>query len=154
LEVAEIVERSLNEAIAFARPLGRIRMASKPLGVPLELEKIPHSKYWPRGGSGVDVSKMLRTTLQKLRAEHSISLADWSGRVDQTPQDDGMCHGKDLVRAFWYSLSKRYNLAVDVEVDTIARLMRANLWPDRLEQLDVVKRIRKWEQSTGFRIFR
>jgi hypothetical protein len=152
--VAEIADSALRDAVKFAHPLGRIRMAAQPLGVPLNLEKIRHRQYWPnRRGDAVDVKKMIRTTHQVISKELDITLSDWQELVHSTPDDNGMCHGKDLIRAFRFSLGQRHNIGNDVEDETISRLLRAGLWPSRLEVWSVAKRIRQWEAATGRQIF-
>lgn len=152
--VAEIADAALRDAVKFARPLGKIRMAAQPLGVPLNLEKIRHRHYWPKlRGETVDVEKMIRTVHQTISKEFDISQEYWRELVNSTPDDNGMCHGKDLLRAFRFSLDQRYSLAKDVEDETVCRLLRASLWPSHLEVWKVAKRIRQWESATGRQIF-
>jgi hypothetical protein len=147
----QIVDRCLGEATQFALPLGRARMAAQPLGVALHLGDINFSRHWDNKNQTVDVEKLMRTIYARL-GEIGVSLDDWLKLVDETPDDLDMCHGKDLVRAFYWSLKQRHTLPADISPLAIQRLMRFSLWKRDLERWSVGRRIREWEEATGRRI--
>jgi hypothetical protein len=95
--------------------------------------------------------------MSKVRTTHAclrdaglwIELDDWRQSIEGTPDDVGMCHGKDLVRAVYYFLQANYSLPSDVKAETISRLLRTSLWRQDLARWGVGRRLRNWEEHTG-----
>ncbi|MFC8937181.1 hypothetical protein ACFT1B_03450 [Streptomyces griseoincarnatus] len=137
----QIVSRLRSDAEAVALPLGRLRMAAQPLGVPLHLEDIKLARYWNTTTRTMDLGKLIRAMHTKVADE--VGVSDWVKLVEQTPEDSGMCHGKDLVRALSFLLKVSYR--VEVTADSIVRMMRSGLTTEVLETWDVIRRIRAWQ---------
>jgi hypothetical protein len=149
---AQIVESTLTAAESFALPLGRIRMAAKPLGIPLHLEEIKHEKHWNVSARRADADKLARTAYARLReAGIGISEQEWRILVAETPDDPDMCQGKDLINAIHFWLRREHSLPSDVKPVTICRLLRTSLWRTDLSAWSVGRRIQKWESATGRR---
>lgn len=152
-QVDRIAAQALQLATTLALPLGRVRMAARPLGVDLELEELDFSKYWIRRAGQFDETKLLRVTGDKLRAAGHKNL-DWIDRVRSTPSDSGMCHGKDLISAIRTVLIKDHGVDQKVSTDVLSVMLRLVVDDSRFEEWPVVKRIRKWEAATGSSVLR
>ncbi|MEU2655869.1 hypothetical protein ABZ615_11115 [Streptomyces sp. NPDC007325] len=136
-----IAKRIKSDAEAISLPLGRLRMASQPLGVPLSLGEIRLNRYWDPKSRVMDLAKLVRSMHTKI--SDFATLAEWEEIVHRMPQDSGMCHGKDLVRAFSFLLKSNYG--VDVTPEELTRLIRSTLDAERMDNWDVIRRIRVWQ---------
>lgn len=137
-------------AKAIARIIGRIRVVAQPIGVDLDFENWDLAKFWDARAGGPSIQKMHQTVLARLkRAGVIISPADWIALVDEIPDDDIICNGKDLVSAAQMILHTRYKMSHKVSKDTIAMMMRLALDDVLFENWSVVSRIRRWEKQHG-----
>lgn len=143
----QIADRILAEATAFALPLGRMRMAAQPMGVPLNLETIKHRRYWNYRMRSVNLETLNRAIYSRVREEINMSIEEWNKRVQETPDDVDMCHGKDLLGGIFFALKKNHNIDDDVEVKTISRLLRTGVRKSELRNWSVIRRIREWEHA-------
>ncbi|NEC06151.1 hypothetical protein [Streptomyces sp. SID7909] len=139
----QIVKRLRSDAESVAIPLGRLRMATLPLGIPLHLEDLKLGRYWDNAARTMDLGKLTRAMHTKVA--NKIDLSEWVKLVEETPEDSGMCHGKDLVRAISFLLKGNYR--VDVTAESLARMMRSGLTSELLEGWDVIRRIRAWQAT-------
>ncbi len=137
-------------AEAISLPLGRIRMAAKPLGVPLDLADVKLARYWDSKNSVMNYGKLVSAMHTKVA--EVIGFDDWRKLVDRAPEDRGMCHGKDLVRALSFLLKSEYRVE-SATPDLIVRMMRANLNEKHLDAWDVVRRVRAWQQRHHRQVF-
>lgn len=139
-----VVARLREDVEKIALPLGRLRMAAQPLGIPLHLEDLKISRYWDANAQVMDFAKLVRAMHSKVSGV--IGLADWCKLTEGTPVDAGMCHGKDQVRALSFLLKSHYR--VDVAPDLLVKIIRSSLTADYLESWDVIRRIKAWQIST------
>lgn len=150
-EELERISSSIHKkAQAISCPLGRIRMAAQPLGVPLGLDKLKIHNYWNRVNAEFDFAKVISALHTKVAAH--VTAEAWKELVLSMPDDDGMCHGKDLVRSLALILKQDYG--VDISGDEIARMMRMSLREDSMKKWDVARRIRDWEEANGRRVLK
>ncbi len=150
--VEYIANDALKLATALALPVGRVRMAARPLGVDLEFDQLDFSKYWRRGRSNLNVDKLMQVTGARLRA--SGCNADLGELVRKMPSDNGMCHGKDLLSALRTVLIQEHRVDNKVTADLLGVMLRLVLDDVRFEQWKVVERIRAWEAKTSANILR
>lgn len=151
-QVEKVAAEALSLAVSLALPLGRIRMASRPLGVDLGFEDIDFSKYWRRGERTLDEEKLIRVCANKLRAE--ACSADLKHLVSQTPDDAGMCHGKDLLSALRTILLHEYRVDAKVTVDILRMMLHIALDDASFNSWTVTSRMRTWAAKTGSTILR
>lgn len=145
-----ITARLRNEAEEIALPLGRLRMAAQPLGIPLKLEELKISRYWDSSTQTFDFTKLVRAMHTKVSS--IVDLGEWSKLAEASPSDRAMCHGKDLLRALSFLLKDNYG--VDVSPDVLAKMMRSSLTGDDLENWDVIRRIRVWQNINRRNVLR
>ncbi|WP_405990801.1 hypothetical protein [Streptomyces sp. NBC_00986] len=135
----------LAKAKKISIPLGRLRMAAQPLGIPLDLDDVKISRYWNSKTASMNFARLVDAMHSKV--SDVVSFNDWRALVAESPDDMGMCHGKDLLRSVAYVLKSEYRVA-DMTSDLLARLMRAHLTGDYLEKWDVIRRIKTWQQAS------
>jgi hypothetical protein len=142
-----VCQELLGAARALALPLGRVRMATQPLGVDLNLDDLDFSKYCDRKSVSLSVSKLHSVVATKLaRAGVDVNLADL---VAATPSDEGMCNGKDLVRAVRFILHRVHRIPLEITDSILRHMVRLALDAKRFEEWSAVQRIRSWEERTG-----
>jgi hypothetical protein len=132
--------------------LGRIRMASQPLGIDLGLDQLDLAKYWDKSSDRILIDKLTETTWGRIKVS-GISFADWRARINDMPADDAVCCGKDLIRSSKLFFRALYGMDTRVTYDAIAMMLRLALDDERFEGWTVVERIRKWEAFNGRMIF-
>ncbi|MEQ6025507.1 hypothetical protein SOM70_23345 [Streptomyces salinarius] len=135
----------LGKAKEISLPLGRLRMAAQPLGVPLNLDDVKISRYWDSRTDSMDFAKLVDAMHSKV--SDVISFNDWRTLVAESPDDMGMCHGKDLLRSVAHVLRSDYRVP-DMTSDLLARMMRAHLSREYLGKWEVIRRIRAWQQAS------
>jgi hypothetical protein len=132
--------------------LGRIRMASQPLGIDLGLDRLDLAKYWDKPSDQILIDKLVETTWGHVK-ESGVTFADWRARVTEMPADDAMCCGKDLLRSSRLFFRGLYGMDNKVTADAIAMMLRLALDDERFESWTVVERIHKWEALNGRKVF-
>lgn len=147
-----VADHALKLATTLALPVGRVRMAVKPIGVDLELDRLDYSKYWRRGAAALNLRKLMHVIDAKLRTGGCD--ANLAELVHATPSDNGMCHGKDLLSALRTVLIHEYGVDRKITADLLGIMLRLVLDDTRFEQWRVVERIRSWESKTGAKILR
>ncbi|WP_123954008.1 hypothetical protein [Streptomyces nigra] len=135
----------------MALPIGRLRMAAQPLGIPLEWGDVKIARYWDSRTESVNFTKLIDAMHSKVSDE--VSFAEWRKLATETPEDTGMCHGKDLVRILASLLKSDYRVE-NVTADVLARMMRANLTSEYLDSWGVVRRIKTWQEGNRRQILR
>ncbi|MEV6194792.1 hypothetical protein AB0M19_20635 [Streptomyces sp. NPDC051920] len=139
----QISTRIRTRAEQLALPLGRLRMAAQPLGIPLNLDDIKLSRYWdPKTGS-VNLTRLVDAMHSKVSS--IIDFNGWRKLIADAPEDIGMCHGKDLVRALAFLLKSEYRVD-GASVELVARIIRASLAGHHLESWEVIRRIKMWQE--------
>jgi hypothetical protein len=147
-QVARVADQSLKMAKVLALPLGRVRMATKPLGVDLGFNDFDFAKYWKKGDNGLDFDKLIRVISDRLKLEGRRE--DLIELVAATPGDDNMCHGKDLLSALRAVLMKERRLdGKKVTREVLSMMLRIALDDQKFEEWPLVQRIRSWERLTG-----
>ncbi|MGW7668206.1 hypothetical protein ACWGJX_13885 [Streptomyces sp. NPDC054775] len=141
--VSEQLRRTAED---IALPLGRIRMAAQPLGVELNLDELRLHKFRNSRNGAVEVQKLIDSVHTKVA--HLVSLREWRELVSATPDDRGMCHGKDLLRAVAVVIKDDLKAGV-VTAEQLARNLRLSADQGQLEKWDVVRRIKNWQQVNG-----
>jgi hypothetical protein len=139
-------------AMRMCLTLGRIRMASQPLGIDLELDKLDLGKYWDKPSDRILVDKLTSSTWGRVKAS-GVSFTNWQKRINDMPADDAMCCGKDLIRSSRLFFRALYGMDNKVTADSIAMMLRLALDDERFEGWTVVERIRKWEAIHGRKVF-
>ncbi|MET7797054.1 hypothetical protein [Streptomyces decoyicus] len=138
-------------AVGIARPLGRIRMAAQPYGIPLAIDEIKIRKYWDVKTGEMDLGKLIIATHSKI--SEVLILEEWRRLVLATPDDRAMCHGKDLVRAISFVLREVFRVDAATP-DTITRFLRIGMTDKHLSAWDLVRRVRKWQTENRRSILR
>ena len=146
---ARIAAEIQSHAELIALALGRIRMAAQPLGVDLELEDIDLNKYWDRKRGRFLSDKLDQVIWERLTKETNISREDWEERVNQSPSDLLLCHGKDLLKAVQLFFRILYKMDNKITVDMLNIMMRLAMDQPQFERWKVVQRIRQWESRYG-----
>ncbi len=137
-----ITTRLRARAQQIALPLGRLRMIAKPLGIPLNLDDVKIARYWdPKSGS-MNYERLVNAMHTKV--SDVISFSEWGQLSSNAPQDIGMCHGKDLVKALSFLLKTEYRVE-GITTDSVARVLRTSLSQQHLTSWDVVRRIKIWQ---------
>ncbi|MEU1863253.1 hypothetical protein [Streptomyces gardneri] len=143
---ATVSEKARNIAL----PMGRMRMAAKPLGIPINLDDVKISRYWDARKGEMNSARLVDAMHTKV--SEAVTFEQWRDRVDATPTDFGMCHGKDLVRAVAFLLKTEHR-SDGITVDSLARVMRSSISPAHLKSWDVVRRIESWQQANRRDVF-
>jgi hypothetical protein len=145
--VRKIANDILRLARVLALPVGRMRMAVQPLGVDLRFDELDFSRYWLQQKDEFDATKLLKVISDKLRAAAvDVNLPSILGNV---PNDDKMCHGKDLLSAIRTILIRNYSVDKKLTVEHYASMLRLAMDSDVFEDWTVVRRLRKWESTTS-----
>lgn len=139
------------KAEKMALPIGRLRMAAQPLGIPLDWGDVKIARYWDPRTESVDFAKFIDAMHSKVSDE--VSFIEWRKLATETPEDVSMCHGKDLVRILASLLKSEYRVE-NITADGLARMMRANLTRDYLDSWGVVRRIKTWQVGNQRQILR
>ncbi|SCK28058.1 hypothetical protein YWIDRAFT_01421 [Streptomyces sp. SceaMP-e96] len=118
-------------------------MAAQPLGIPLKLDELKIARYWdPKTGS-MDFAKLVDAMHSKV--SDVIGFHEWRALACGTPQDDGMCHGKDLLRALTFLLKSDWRVD-NITDDLLIKMMRAILNDNHMNSWDVIRRIKAWQK--------
>lgn len=140
---ASIAKRVRDNAEKIALPIGRIRMAAQPLGIALELGELKISRYWDAGKQSMDFSRLVDAMHSKVSPV--VGFREWRQLVQESPQDSGMCHGKDLVRAIAHVLKVEYRVE-SATPDVLVKMMRSSLNGQHLDSWEVIRRIKAWQE--------
>ncbi len=143
---AELFTRS----VAFAEPLGQLRLLANREGFKINTSAIRHRKYRPRRSNDVDVGAMARVVIQN-SDECSISFEECWDRVNTGPKGYALCNGHDLLSAAAYVLHEDFGMETRSGQD-LAVILRSGLQPSSAERWSVVRRLRRWEQTTQRRL--
>ncbi|MCL6286740.1 MULTISPECIES: toprim domain-containing protein [Streptomyces] len=138
-----ISEALLSKARKMALPLGRIRMAAQPLGIPIHLDDVKMPRYWDNKDQSINSQKL--TDAMHSKVSEVVGFQEWRELVEKSPADPGMCHGKDLARNL-ASLLKSDHRVDGITADRLVQMMRAHLDNEHLSRWDVVSRIRGWQK--------
>ncbi|MBQ1017992.1 hypothetical protein KBX71_08950 [Micromonospora sp. D93] len=151
-QVQRIADKVLEKAKSVSLPIGRMRMAAQPLGVDLSFDDLELSKYWDKRGHSFKEAKLLDVLEVKIKqAGHGV---DWKGLVEATPTDEGMCNGKDTLRAARFLLHHYYKVPNHITDNLVQMMVRMSLDDSAFRQWSVVKRIQAWEGRTGRLVLR
>ncbi|MFK4265332.1 hypothetical protein [Streptomyces milbemycinicus] len=129
-------------AVRIAVPIGRIRMAAQPLGIPIDWNDIKLSRYWDSRLGEMNFPRLVDATHSKVST--AIGFNEWRALAKKAPGDAGMCHGKDLVRAIAFLLKTEFR-ATGVTAETLTKLIRTSLTEHHLGTWDVIRRIKAWQ---------
>lgn len=149
-DISRTCERIMTEAISIALPIGRLRMATQSYGLELPYGELDLSKYWSRKSQSFNDTKLTKVISDKLKAAGLGH--DLARRLAETPDDPGMCNGKDLVRAIKFILHSTYNVGNDITDAVLSKMFRLSVRDEAFEAWRAVVRIRKWEERTGKRV--
>ncbi len=145
---AKIGKDVREHAEKLCRALGRIRMASQPLGVDLCLDEWDFGKFWDRKTDAVLSDKLEQTAWSRLKST-GISRDQWHSLISDMPNDGSMCNGKDLVRASQLFFRAFYRMSNKITAEIMAMMLRLALDDQQFDSWSVVHRIRKWEGFYG-----
>ncbi|MGY5120993.1 hypothetical protein ACWC2H_34965 [Streptomyces sp. 900105755] len=140
----QITAKIRTRAERIALPLGRLRMAAQPLGIPLNLDDIKLSRYWDAKTGSMNFTRLVDAMHSKVSSV--IDFNEWRKLVADTPEDIGMCQGKDLVRALAFLLKSEYRVD-GASVEMVVRIIRASLTSHHLESWEVIRRIKRWQEN-------
>lgn len=137
-------------ARAMALPLGRVRIASQPLGVDLEFANLDFAKYWDKVTYTPMIDKLHASMLTRLRkAGIDMTKERWEELIAGTPDDLMVCNGKDLIEAAQMILRTRYRMSHKITTEMMTSMIRLSLDQQHFEAWPVVRRIRVWEKRHG-----
>lgn len=148
-ELTRITLAIKERAIALAEPLGRIRLVAKRAGFQIDTG-VRHQKYRRDGTSEVDVTKLTRVVVQN-SPDCVMSAEEMYESVQSFEPHYKYCNGHDLVAAVAHVLRTDFGVREQTP-ESVALLLRTGIPADKIAQLDIVTRIRRWETRTGRKI--
>jgi len=144
---SQIVSLVLERSQEFAQTLGQMRFVARPRGIDLGLDQ-RELRYGRLRGKGFSVNRgRLIDVVFNNALNRNLSRAQFIELVDAAPSGYMMCNGKDLLRAANFVLREDFRVQ-GVTYEQLQRLVRASA-DSFLEQWDVVRRIRRWENDSG-----
>jgi hypothetical protein len=142
--IKEVTSSVKQRAIALAEPLGRMRLVAKREAFPISTE-IRHQKYRRDNTAEVDLPKLVRVVVQN-SPDCPLTHEELFERVVSVPVNYNNCNGHDLVSAINHVLRVDFGVR-DQTPESVASLLRNAIPTSRVAQLDMVGRIRRWEQQ-------
>lgn len=145
----QIYDDVLSKAAALAEPQGRLRLLGQREGVPIDT-KIRNSARLRTPDGGVDVQRLVHTVVQN-SPDCPYTAAECVDKMGE-PQGLSVCNGKDLIQAAAAVLHEDYSVPSE-NARALDRLVRHGLTEAQFDSLAVVRRLRKWSEERGLRLF-
>ncbi len=148
-ELTRITHAARQRAVALADVLGRIRRVAKQEGFVIDAD-IRHHKYRKQDSDEIDEKKLTRAVFQAA-TDPTLELGEFEQRVMQIDQSYNNCNGHDLVAALHHVLRDDFGVRGQ-SVEHMEHLLRTGISAKSFVELDVVIRLKTWEQRTGRQI--
>lgn len=150
--LAETRKRLMDTAHELAGALGRARCAAQPFGVSLDNLDIAFSRYYDKRARHVNFEKIVRTVGQHLAAG-GVPIADWNNAVGLVEEDYRLRKGKDILDAMLCVARSEYGCR-NVSREVLLPMLRLASSANVPEELEVIRRLRRWEQQSGRALLR
>ena len=140
----------VSNAVALAEGLGKIRHASRCMGLALDFTTMRANLRRYRRSRGADLEKML-DVLAADREQPMFDREALAASVADTPSGLLVCDGHDLEQAIAAVLREDFGLSGE-DARAVPRVLRASLDRDRFEGTEIGQRLVGWQGTFGRRI--
>jgi hypothetical protein len=149
-QLNEITAAVVTRAGAVAETIGRFRLVCAEQNLGLAFDHIKLRRYRRVGSSQVDVAKLAHSVVAT-NEDCPLTRDELMGEARRVPGGAKLRHGKDWLRATAVVLHQDFGVPIArlAELESMLRLALSDVG---FAGWEVVKRVRRWEETTGRRV--